>query len=264
MEPSVFSFRDYKDFLKSRMKERGQIARLAEAAGCHRSYFSQVLHSHVQLTPEQALGLGEHWGLSRAELDYFCLLVDHARAGSPRLRARLEKRLEELRRDQENLGERFKTRAVEPGERELLYYSSWQMAAVHVIVSIPRFQTAEAIAERLGLPLARVHATLEALERHGFTQRKGRKWTLGTGDVHIPKRSLLNSVNHANWRTQAVARSQDPEGKGVHYTSVASMSVKDFEAIKAEILALIDRSRKTIAASPEEELVCMTCDFFPV
>src|SRR5262245_16853080 len=123
---SVFSFRDYKAFLRARMGSgRGQIAALAQAAGCHRSYFSQVLHSHVQLTPEQAVGLGEFWERSRAELDFFCLLVDHARAGSPRLRARIEEKLDRLRREQENLSQRYQTAPVEPGERELLYYSAW-------------------------------------------------------------------------------------------------------------------------------------------
>jgi uncharacterized protein (TIGR02147 family) len=262
---SPFDFRDYKEYLRARMQgTRGQIAPLAAAAGCHRSYFSQVLHSHVHLTPEQALGVAEFFALPRADTDFFCLLVDLARAGTPRLRNKIETRMLELARERENLGKRFQTKSVEPGERELLYYSHWHYAAVHVSTSIPELQSAEAIAGRLGLPLLRVREVLEALEKHGFVQRKGRKWVLGTGDVHVPKRSLLNSVNHANWRTQAVQRSQTDSAEGLHYTSVASLSRKDFAALKTKLLAVIDDNRRVIAASPEEELVCFTCDFFAV
>ena len=82
------------------------------------------------------------------------------------------------------------------------------------------------------------------------------------GDLHLAKDSLVNSVNHMNWRLQADDDSKKLNTKGVHYTSVASLSKNDYEVLKAEILALIDRSQKLIANSKEEKIAIMTIDWF--
>jgi len=64
---SLFSSENYKAYLKSVLdgpgKERGYQSRLAEAAGCQRSYLSQVVHSTPHLTPEHAMGMAQFWKL---------------------------------------------------------------------------------------------------------------------------------------------------------------------------------------------------------
>lgn len=262
--PSQFS--DYKAFLRKRLSttkpSRGIVSLWAAAAGCQRSYFSQVLNMDAHLTPDHAFGLSEHLRLSEREARYFRLLVDHARAGSVRLKQRLERELKEARAALANLEVRFGKERVPPGQRELLYYSSWLYAALHVIVSIPEYRSATAIAARLELPVARVERGLEELAREGFIQRGGKGWTLRTGDLHLPKRSPLNAINHANWRARAIERVHSDED--LHYTSVASMSRADFDKIRDLLLAAIERGRQIIKDSADEELVCTTLDFFRV
>jgi uncharacterized protein (TIGR02147 family) len=260
------NYSDYKVFLRAYIADskgsRGASSAMADAAGCNRSYFSQVLNSHVHLTPEQALPLAQFMNLPPARERYFCLLVDHARAGTKKLRERIEKDLAAIRTEEETLDLRFKTKKLEPGERELFYYSSWIYAAAHVLTSVPAFQTEEALAQRIGLPLHQVQYVLAELEKYQLVQRKGPRWVLREGDLHVGRGSLLNSVNHSNWRNQAVLDSQKPGTESVHYTSVASMSLEDFKRLKAMVLQFIDESRVIVAASPEEDVVCTTIDFF--
>lgn len=266
MQISPFSFDDYKEYIHAQMasstKLRGLVSEMADACGCQRSYFSQVIHSHIHLTPDHALALAEYLNLSKTESKYFCLLVDLARAATPKLKRNIQEELSDLKKQNENLSQRFKKQSVEPGERELLYYSAWYYSAAHVLLTIPKFQSTEAISQKIGLPAAQVQKILHDLERQNFIKRDGKKWLHVVGDIHLPKKSLLNVVNHQNWRTQAVLQSQRPESDGVHYTSVASLSAKDFEKIKSQILELIDQSRKIISDSPEEELACLTLDWF--
>jgi uncharacterized protein (TIGR02147 family) len=262
------NYSDYKIFLKAYIAatqpSRGMVSALADAAGCQRSYFSQVLNSHVQLTPDQAIALAEFMGLNTAKEKYFCLLVDHSRAGTAKLRSRLENEMAAIRREEEMLAARFQTKKVEPGERELFYYSSWLHSAVHVLTTVPDFRTEAAISERLGISIQQLHGALVELEKFNFVKRTGKGWTCGEGDIHVPKTSLLNSVNHSNWRQRAVLDSQNPTATSLHYTSVASMSRDDFENIKSTLLDLIDKSRKIIALSREEDVACMALDFFKI
>lgn len=265
-EPNLFEFKDYKDYIRVRIQSsdrpRGMIASFAQAAGCHRTYFSQVLNSHVHLTPDQACGLANHWSFPRLEADYFCLLVDYQRAATPRLRAKINDQLHALGRRRDNLGHRFKKGAIGPGEIEMLYYSTWYVSAIHVLTSIPEFQYVQKISERLGLPLRQVTSALEKLEAHGFVRRNDERWIITTRDLHLPSHAPFNAINHANWRQRAAHAVQALEPSGVHYTSVASMSRRDFEKLKTLVLAFIDESRRMVAASEEEELICLTCDLF--
>ena len=266
--PILFIFKDYKAYIRARIdaseSPRGLISAYADAAGCQRTYFSQVINSHVQLTPDHALGLVEYWRLPEAEARYFCLLVDLARAATVRLQNKISTQLEEIKRNQENLAKRFGQKAIEPGEKELIFLSSWHYAAVHMLTSVPQFQSAEKIAERLGLPIVTVTQALEQLEKHGFVKREKKRYVHSAGNIHIPKTSLLNSINHGNWRSQAVTHSQNPDNGDVHYTAVSSFSYEDFEKLKNLLLEFIEQTRKVMATSPGQDVFCFTSDLFKV
>lgn len=266
--PLLFTYNDYKAYIRARIsassQARGLVSAFADAAGCQRSYFSQAIHSHVHLTQDHAVGLAEYWSLNEIETDYFCTLVDFERAATPKLKNKLKARLASLKKSQEDLSKRFKQDSLEPGERELTYYSAWYYSAIHVLTSIPQFQQAEKIADRLALPLVRVNRILRTLERDKLVRRDGAFWHLGVGDLHVPQKSLLSAIHHSNWRARAVQDAQDPDSRGIHYTAVSSLSHDDFENLKALLLAFIEQTRQVVASSPEQELMTFTCDLFNV
>ena len=268
MLSSLFAFHDYKAFLRKTLQSkdtRGEITRLAQAAGCQRSYLSRVIHEHVHLTPDQAFGIAQGLKFNAAERDYFLLLVDRARCGTPALIAHLDSKLQAMRQAQEDLSQRLgrETRDDAAGT-ELAYYSSWVWPAVHLMTSIPDCQSETQIAHRLGLPEGRVHGVLTELEARRLVRREGSRWKFQSGSVHIPKASPLVSLHHNNWRQQAVLESQDPSSDSVHYTMVQTLSRDAYLTIKQKMLLMIEESASIGQAAPEEELVAVCCDLFRV
>jgi uncharacterized protein (TIGR02147 family) len=105
---NIYEATNYKDFLGTKILAyrmvKGYKSKLAKAAGFSPSFLSQVIHGHVELTPEHALRLAQFWELNENETDYFMLLVDHSRAGSIILRNRISQKMEAFK--QSVLGER--------------------------------------------------------------------------------------------------------------------------------------------------------------
>jgi Domain of unknown function (DUF4423) len=262
---SVFEFRDYRKYLAARAdaaEERGVISRLAEAAQCQPSHMSRVLSLQLHLTPDQAFRVAEFWRLDEDERTYFLKLVEYDRSGDHRYRAHLAQELADLKTRQEDLAARLDRPKIGSAEQEMKYYSSWHWSAVHVITSIPRFQTPAAIATRLGLPEPVVLQTLKTLETFGLVTHARDRWIFVPAHHHLPKTSPLNAGQHANWRSRAVLDSQNPASDGVHYTVVQSVSKADFEKIKQLVLDTIDQYARVAGPSKEEELVTLAVDFF--
>ncbi len=267
---NIFSTFDYKKFLRAQVdahgSEYGYKSKLAEAAGCQKSFFSQVLNSHVHLTPEQALGLAKYWKLLPRERDYFLGLVNYGRAGTEELANHLKEKLVELKRETENLTKRYSSPNLSARtDFAAIYYSSWHYAAIHILVTIPQFQTPPKIAKRLHLPDSFVLEVLRQLQKiEVVTKKSDGSWQATSKSLHIGRDSVFNSMNHAHWRQRASESSLQNKPESVHYTGVYSMSLDDLTKLRETIFELIDRSRQLVAPSPEEELVCMNCDLFVV
>jgi uncharacterized protein (TIGR02147 family) len=265
---SAFQHQDYKNVLREKIHENqgvsGYKGKLAEAAGCQRAYLSQVLSSHVQLTPDHAAGLALFWGLSALERDYFMELVNHARAATPALRRLIESRLEVMKDKQNSVSGRIGKPRIESIQLQSQYYSSWHYSAIHILITIAKYRTPSAIAERLSLSEDIVAAALTVLEQMGLAKRAKGGWIPVSFDLHLPKNSPLTNVNHMNWRTRAVQNAQRDGTDAVHFTAVYSLSEKDFQLLRTRMLQFISETRDVALSSSEEDLVSFTCDYFRV
>lgn len=264
----IFTFQSYKAVLRASIKEnqsqRGYKSQLAEAAGCQRAYLSQTLNSHVQLTPEHALNLADFWGLPALEKEFFIELVNYERAGSEKLRQYSLQRLTKFREKNSNISLRLKKPGIQDPSLQVSYYSSWHFSAIHILLTIPGYNTVESLAKKINLREDVVRQALGTLKALGLVKQNGPQWTSVSFDLHLSKDSPMNTWNHSNWRQRAVLDSQSPNSQGTHFTSVYSMSQSDFEKLKGELLKFIERSRQLALASPEEKLVSFTCDLFAV
>jgi uncharacterized protein (TIGR02147 family) len=262
---SVYAFSSYKAFLKAQIAsqdEWGTLTRLARAAGCQRPYLSRVLSQEAHLTPAQAYALARFWKLDSDATEYFLGLLEMERAGSPEYRDYWGRKNAELKRKHENLS-RVVERTVAPSdERDLIYYSGWQWTAVHILTSIPDFQTEKAISEKLSLPITQVRQILQTLEKWGSVRHEKGRWKFGAREQHISKDSPLSVFHHANWRQQAMSNAQRNDPGSVHYTVVQSLSRADFDRVKEVVLDAIRRSAEIAGPSSEEKLMCFACDFF--
>jgi uncharacterized protein (TIGR02147 family) len=263
---SVLGVSDYKDFIQAMIQEqvveRGYLAQLAKAAGCQRSFFSQVLHSHVHLTPDHAMGLALFWDLPEVEREYFLELLHYARSGSEQYRKVSIQKLKRLKEDAENLSRRLKRESTMTQEAQIAFYSHWYVSAVHLLLTISNFRTAEAISKRLNIKLEEASRSLLTLEQIGLARRERGMWLPTDGNLHLPRNSPMAFSHHSNWRGRAVADviAQTPES--MHYTSLYSLNRDDFEKIKSLVLALVESSRSTAVASSSEDLACFNLDWF--
>jgi uncharacterized protein (TIGR02147 family) len=262
----VFDFSDYRLFLGAQIEAnksiRGYQSRLAEAADCKRSFLSQVLHSHVNLTPDHAAGLCRFWNFNDDETDWYIELLANTRAGSAEMRKVCSRRLNELKKRRANLSDRFKPSRILPKESQIQYYSNWYCAAIHMLTCIPGYNSLTKIANRLNLREGLVRESLQLLEQTGLVKNKQGTWRATDKDIHLPKMSNLNLINHINWRQRAIFNIQLNDEDSLHYTAVHALSKGDIEKIQELMVAAIKKTRDVVVPSPEEELVCVICDVF--
>ncbi len=265
MDISIWNFKDYKKFLKGYIRatrQRGTIVKLAQAAGCQPSYLSQVLTKEINLTPDHILGISEYIHLNEEETDYLCLLLDHARAGTPKLKSRIHLQLEKIRIRNEEVGQRLNRSVADKDEILQYWVSHWTTGALHILSSIPEYQTVTAAAQRLKLPESQVLTCFEKLLELGcVTRLNGRYIHSGVG-IHIPANSNFILNHHFNWRQKALLSAQEKSSQHLHFSGVYSVARSDLSRLRELFLSTLKQADEIATQAPTEELICFACDVF--
>jgi len=263
---SVYNYDNYRDFLKGIIKEnketRGFQAQIAKSAPCQSSYLSQVLHSSIQLTPEQALGISHFLNMDENEKEYFVLLVQLDRSGSIAYKSWINAKLKTAKEKGKDIAERVPSKTISNTENNLTYYTAWYWSAIHVILGIPQYQTVPSIAQRLSLPESFTEYCLQQLKALNLVSQKGPHWERLVNHLHLPKSSPLTGVQHNTWRMKAANNALFGNPESFHYSAVYTMSVKDYETIKMQLQDLIVEIRQRVDRSPEEDVVSIGLDCF--
>lgn len=267
MTKSFFSFTSYLEWTRFQIKAnrtiRGYQSRLAEAAGCQRSYFSQILKGRIDMTPEQAFGIASFWRLSALEVDYFMALVHLARAGNAPLKAHYARQVSALRSAGGSVTERTageKMGAIEASE----YYANWHWMAIHTLVAVPGFSTVAKISRRLGVSEPIVAGCLASMTEWGLLARERSGWRHTKNNLHLPSTSPMSRINHVNWRRRAELDMEHEQAMSLHYTAVFAVSENDAAEIRETLLEVLLRFRTKIQASASEDVFAMTLDFLRV
>ena len=263
----IWLFRDYKDVIRNQqtlnMKIRGYQRQMAAAMGCQPAFVSQVINTHVHLTPDQAMALAEFFGLNALEGDYFLNLVMLARAATPRYRAYLTEKGSVIAAKLADVAT-VRSRPTLNGESEIRYYARWFYSAIHILITIPEYRQTDAIARRLNLPRPLVSDALNELKAMGLAAEEDGTYSAINDNIHVGKGSPLLTINHLNWRHVALAALHRADPEALHYSAVYSVSKEDYEAIKELMLSAIANMAKIAAASPATELYGFVLDSFIV
>jgi uncharacterized protein (TIGR02147 family) len=266
MNKSVFEYSHYKTYLRDRTGARGSKlgvkSALARTMGCQPTYLSQVLHDHAHLSLEQAEKVNEFFGHNKEESDFFLLLVQKERAGTPSLAAYFQEHLNEILRRRLILSKRLGEKVVLNEQNQSVYYSSWIYAAIHIALTIPKLRTREAIGTFLKLPLKKVSSALDFLCSVGLARAQGSSYSVGETQVRLSSGSYNLIRHHSNWRTQALEALDREELADLHYSGVISLSREDVIKVKNILLEAISQSQNVVRDSKEEELYAVALDFF--
>lgn len=265
MKSSIYEFKDYKKFLlelikSSESKGRGKRLELAKYIGCQVSHITNVFTGSAHFSQEQAEAASRFFGLSQTETEFLLLLVQYNRAGTQSLKKLYERWILERQEKLTALKSRLKMPDSLEGEAEARYYSSWHYGAIHVLLSIHEFQTREAITKKLGLPLSKVDEVLLFLIESGLCKKEGLKYSIVRPLIHLDKNSPLISKHHTNWRLRTIMALDEFNTNNLHYSSVFTLSKKDYERVKEILSKSLSESLKLITESPEEELGVLCLD----
>jgi hypothetical protein len=267
MKKSIFEFQDYKRYLAALIDSqpkggRGVRSQMADAIGCQVAYISQILNGHLHLSVEQAVRANKFFAHSKDEGSFFILLVQYARAGDNDTRAHFHDLLEAELAKRLVLTRRLgMAQGISP-EDQVTYYTAWFYSAVHILVTIPAFQTKTAIAAKLGLSKEQAADILDFLVRTGLVMQKGDRFLPGPSQIHLDQHSKLTARSHTNWRVRVLGALDSPKETDVHYTGVFSLSSADALKLKALVLKQIEDVIAVVKPSKEEQLGIFCVDFF--
>ena len=261
----VFSYNTYKDFLHGYLednKQKGLVSQMAAACGCDRTYLSQVLNSKAELTPDHLIQFCESIALKEIESRYLLLVLLYDRSSSLAAKRSLRLQIDKIKNEAQVLSHKI-TSQEKPEEikeeQRTLYYSNWLYGAIHILTSIPALQSAQAIATHLQIPIATAQRVLKDLTEMKLVSKDKDKFIHRGNDVYLPHHFPQSYSHHLNWRMRATERSMVKED--VHYTNVFSISKKDVEKLRHQIVEMIDEQRKKVRASGTDVAYAFCCDF---
>lgn len=265
---NIFEFKSYREWLSALVYKpqspRGMQTRLSEAAECQKSYFSLVLQEKVHLSADQLLKITLFLRLKDTEVDFALELLNLEKSSSKELTLRTQHKLKEIRQRHEFITTQANAEILKESDSELIYHSSWYYSAIHLLVSIPKYQSIELISEYLKIDKNYVKMVLKNLKQMGFIDEYKGFYQITKKNVHLPRHSPLFNMTHANWRLKAMEDAQKLKSESLHYTSLHTISYEDFLKFKEMFLDFIERSRHLVAPSKDETLICIAMDLFEI
>lgn len=264
---SVFEFTSYKEYLLHWISRRpnsgrGERSRIAETLRCQLAYISQVLSGPAHFSFEQAEALNALLDHTDDEADFFLLLVQLERAGTPALQKRVKKKIQEILNQRLILKNRLQFEKTLSREDQMTYYSAWYYAAIHIALAIPGLQTRDALARAFGLSISKVSQVLDFLLTRGLSKEEKGRYQIGDVRLHLESDSPMISKHHTNWRMQAIQSLEKETSSELHYSSVITVAEEDIPKIRESLVRAVEKVREIVKPSQDETLFCYTIDLF--
>lgn len=266
---SIFDFEKYRDLMEFQIEKsgntRGYKSRLAAAADSQSSHISQVLSGSTHLTVEQAYGITRFWHFDNDATTFFINLVQRERSSNLEFTEYLTREIQKLRSKKNRLSDNINSRATISNPEGSRYYASWIYPAIHMLVTIPRYGSINALVAKLKIPEETVEKVVTDLVNMGLLTRDGSHLSVSQSNIHIESDSPWNISYHNIWRNVANQKMQQGmSSQNVHFTTLYSLSETDCKKLRAMVLDFIHSTRELVLPSREEKIVGFTCDLFEV
>ena len=260
------SFYDFieNEVVKSSQAKRGEKKELAEFINIHPTSLSQVLNKSRSFTDEQVFLLCEYFNLSEMENQYIFILYQLTNTENKSFKARLLKRKESMKNKSLNLSSRIEKDKSMSDEEKSIFYSAWYYTFIWVFISIKGGKTREDIIERTQLDKTKINEVLEFLLRADLAYLEGGRYFHKINRTHLEKSSPFLKQHHANWRIKSIEKKDRADVNDLSYTAPLSLSRKDYDALREEMVALIKKVVDTVNETKPEDVFCFNMDFFKI
>lgn len=267
MKLAVFYYENYRTFLADLIAEnsetKGYRTRLAEAAGCQKSFLSQVMAERVHLTLDHAAAIAGFLNYDTDQSEYLIDLVTFARAAEGPLKKILYERLYRKKTDKRKISNQFPTSHQLEFKHHAEFYTRWYVSAVYMLLG--KDQDAGVLSRRLGIEATLITDTLEMLERIGLTYRDSDGRFQKTQTFLFLKESPFKYSFRSSWRNVALLKQQLPDPEAAFFTMLWSVSIENRAKILRIFTEAIAAAQEICSAQqPEEDLICLNMDFFSV
>lgn len=266
----IFNFSDYRRYLHDHFrylpkKGRGVISKIAEHLNVSTTLVSQVLSGDKNFSLEQAQGVADYLALSEIEADYFILLVHLERAGTSALKKYYEKKIGNLKEKSLKISNRIEVSKALSNEERSVFYSSHIYAAIWLYTSLGKNgKTIDEVVKYFDLPRTRVLDVIRFLHETNLCTEQNGYYKMGTQSTHVEKGSPHLLHHYRNWRLLSIQQSESITDEELMYSAAVSLSKKDFEVLREEMVAFIKKFLKTTHESPAEEIAYLNLDFLRV
>jgi uncharacterized protein (TIGR02147 family) len=264
---SIFDYTDYKSFLREWLLARpkrghGESRKMALHLGVSTTMISQVLNGPKDLSLELAMELGEYLSLTSIETEYFLALVEHSRAGSHKLKNQFYKKIKAMQEEAQKIKARVEKDKELSLEEKNMFYSNWLYSGLRNLIATEKFKTVDDLADKLKMPRYQVQKVLDFLIQTQLVVLDKNKLTYGFKSTHVGVDSPLVNSHHKNWRLRSMEVMAYKNEKDLFYTAPMSLSAKDAQKLRDQILAFIQELVKTVQKSDSEVVRCIGIDFF--
>ncbi len=265
----MYDNENYKDIFQKALKARpqngrGQRAKLAQYLQCQPTYISHVLAGSLDFTLEHAEKTCRYLAFTEAETTYLLHLVGRDRAGTIGLKQFYQSKIDEIRSRENEVKQQVAISEQISNLDRAEYYKSWHYAAIHILVTIPKFGSVDDIAEALSLAPQIVANVVEFLVRAGLIKHNGKIFEATSTVVHLERHYPEINAHHNNLRLKAMDAISSPRDENLHFSTMLTCSHGDFAALKTKLLACIKDCAETIKASESEKLGAINIDLFSI
>lgn len=264
---TVYQFDHYKKYFihwieQQPKKGHGEYRRLALHLNVSTTLISQIFNGDKDMSLEMAAEICDYLHLSDEESDYFLLLVEHAKAGSHKLKLRLNKQIHQRQEKAKKLESRMKKETELDDSAKTIYYSNWVYCAIRVLSDVPGLSTIEHLSERLMIPKNQLLKFIDFLTKNKLVISKGGQLSMGPSHIYLPPSDPLSLLHHQNWRTLGFQKMQIRNEENFFFSGQYSLSEDLAFQVRKELPDLIESIIKRVKPSKSETTRCLNIDFY--
>lgn len=262
----IFDFLSYRPYLKQRLEAEGKKSglkrRASEALSVHTTFISQVVLGKADLSLDQGERMNAFLGHTDEESEFFLDLIIIERASEAGLKKRFEARLAKNRLDYQQIQKRLESPRELAATYQEKFYSSHLYGLLHVLASIPRYQTLEALSSITGDSKEIISEAVGFLTSIGLLATAKGRIIPGEQHIHLGRQSKNIWRHHANWRMATLQKLSFSEPSDLHYSLAFSCSRQDAAKLRESLLKQLKAMSDVIGTSPEEDAYVYCFDLF--
>lgn len=269
----LFDYKDYRPYLRDYQKNLpkngwGFISKLSKHLGVSQVHVSQVLQGSKDFSLEQAILVCDFISLNEVETEFFLMLVIHDKSGNFKLKDFAEKKIRRIKDQGTTVKNQLKDHTEVSESMKAQFYSSFVYSAVRQYVFILEQRNGGAqfgeLKEKFHITNSELKKILDFLVVAQMLQFDGFKYRLGIARTFLGKDSIHIARHHTNWRLKAIEESNSVTDQDLMYTSPLTISRKDFEKVKSEMLELIKKVSSRVQETEPEIVVCWNMDWIEI